>query len=440
MQITIPYKYEPRAYQLPILKAYEQGYKRILWLAHRRAGKDKTAINFIIQRMLERVGGYFYVFPEFNQGRRIIWDGIDKSGFKFLDHFPKELIKGKPNTTEMKIELKNGSVFQIVGSNEVDRLVGTNPVGIVYSEYAIQDPNAWNYLRPILAENGGWALFIFTPRGKNHGWELYRQALESSEWAVFRHDAEYTQAIPKDILEQERKEMLSQTGDDALYNQEYMLSFEAPQSGSYYAKIIQEALEQNRITTVEYDSNVKVKTWWDLGVGDYTAIWFTQQVGGEIRFIDYYEAMGEGIQHYVDVLNSKGYAYEAHFAPHDIEVRELGTGKSRREIAASKGLQMGLVPNLPLDDGIAAVRSLFHRFVFDATKCKRGLECIMDYHKEYDDKHKTYRSYPAHTWSSHGADALRYAAIGMYEQYKGEGEKLYEDYEEDEQSSEVSII
>lgn len=188
---------------------------------HRRSGKDKTAINAVIPEMMKRVGTYFYIFPTFNQGRKILWSGIDRDGMKFIEHFPKELIKGEPNTTEMKIELKNGSVFQVVGADNIDNLVGTNPVGVVFSEYSLMKARVWEFIRPILAENGGFAIFIYTPRGKNEGWKMLQTAKENTkDWWYEILTVADTKAISKEALEQERKEMPSD-----LFDQEYNVKF-----------------------------------------------------------------------------------------------------------------------------------------------------------------------------------------------------------------------
>lgn len=190
-------------------------------MAHRRAGKDKTVLNAVISKMIDRVGTYYYFFPTFNQGRKILWDGIDKDGMRFLDHFPKELIKGKPNETEMRIELVNGSIFQVVGCDKIDSIVGTNPIGVVFSEYSLMKAQVWEFIRPILAENGGFAIFVYTPRGMNEGWKILQIAKENpEEWWNEVLTVEDTKAISETVLAQERKEMPSD-----LFEQEYYVKF-----------------------------------------------------------------------------------------------------------------------------------------------------------------------------------------------------------------------
>lgn len=409
-EITVPHNFEPRDYQLPLLQAMDTGITRACVVWHRRAGKDKTLINLIAKKMWERKGTYFYFMPTYAQGKKIIWNGMDRDGFKFLDHIP-EAVRKRTDNQEMLIELTNGSIFQVIGTENIDTIVGTNPIGCVFSEYSLQDPQAWDFIRPILAENGGWAVFNFTPRGHNHGYDLFKMAESSEDWFAQKLTVDKTNVISKEILRKEREEIVKKDGTDALYLQEYYCSFEAPVQGAYYAHQILQADNDNRITTVPYEPSIPVNTFWDLGVGDSTAIWFHQRVGKENRMIDYYETSGEGLNHYARVLQDKGYFYGDHWAPHDIEVTELGTGKSRLETANELGISFRVAPRLSLDDGIDAARNIFPSVWFDSKKCSRGVDALKSYHKEYDEKNKVYKSRPKHDWSSHGADAFRYFAV-----------------------------
>ena len=376
---------------------------------HRRSGKDKTLINLVAKKALERVGTYYYFFPTYQQGKKILWNGIDKDGFKFLDHFPKE-VRRRTDNGEMLVELKNGSIFQVIGTDNVDSIVGTNPIGCVFSEYALQDPIAWGYIRPIILENGGWAVFNFTSRGRNHGYTLFKYAQSQKDWFVQVLKADETGVFTAEQLEEEKKQYIIEDGDDLRFQQEYMCSFDGAIQGSYYGKILQLIEDKGHIKSGIYDPNLPVSTVWDLGIGDATAIWFVQSAGNEIRLVDYLESQGEGLQYYINELSKKGYTYKEHYAPHDIEVRELGSGQSRIETARNMGINFRVVPNLSIDDGIQAVRKILPICWFD-TKNERGLECLRQYHKEYDDKRQTFKDHPAHDWSSHGADAFRYLAV-----------------------------
>jgi phage terminase large subunit len=389
------------------LKALDSGIKRAVCVWHRRSGKDKTFVQVVAKRAFERKGTYFYLFPTYSQAKKVIWDGMDATGFPFMGHFPKELVENR-NESELRVELVGGSAVQLIGTDNINAIMGTNPLGCVFSEFALQDPKAWDYMRPILRENGGWAIFNMTPRGKNHGWSLYQMAQNNPEWFCERLTIDDTGVLTEKDMNQERREGMS----EEMIQQEYYCSFEGVAFGAYYGKQLQSAENDGRIGKVLYETELGVETWWDLGIGDSTAIWFTQSTGREIRIIDYYEASGEGLAHYAKTLQSKPYVYSRHHAPHDIEVRELGSGRSRKETASALGIQFDVVPNLPIEDGIEAARSLLSRCWFDRQKCERGLNALGSYHKAYDDKLKDWKSFPNHDWSSHAADAFRYLAVG----------------------------
>lgn len=360
------------------------------------------------------------MFPTYNQGKKVLWNGTDKEGVKFTDHIPKEL-RTRTVGNEMFIELKNGSTFQVVGSDNIDSIVGTNPLGVVFSEYSLQDPRAWDYIRPILAENGGWAIFNFTPRGKNHAHSLLKFAEKDPHWFVSNLTVEDTKTLSPEVLEQERIEIIAKNGDESIWLQEYFNSFDAAIKGAYYAKQIEKMRSDGRITRVPYDENLLVHTWWDLGMNDSMSIGFFQQHNMEWRMIDCYENSGEGLRHYRDKLQEKGYSYGKHYAPHDIVVRELGTGKSRLETAKSLGLKFetifendkekSAVPNLPVNDGIDAARAKLSRLYIDEEKCERFINAISMYRKDYNEKLDVFRDTPVHDWTSHYADMFRYWAV-----------------------------
>jgi len=446
--VEIPFNFSPRPYQIPLMAAMNcagwtpeqlriyQDRKdaerkeaelkpftyrvinraSIVW--HRRAGKDKTCLNFMVKKMQERVGNYYYLFPTYKQGKKILWEGFDKSGFKMMDHIPKTY-RERVDNSEMSITMKNGSMFRIIGTDDIDSVVGVNPVGCVFSEYSLQDPNAWNFISPILAENGGWAIFNCTPRGKNHAYHLLKQAQDDDRWFTQILTADITGAISKEQLEQEKKEMYGRTRSDALFNQEYMCSFETPVVGAYYGTEMVEVMEDKRVTEVPYEPTLEVHTAWDLGMDDQTSIIFFQQSGGAFRIIDVYSNSGEGLRHYVKVLKEvKKYNYGKHYFPHDIKVRELGTGKSRFEVLRNFGIVPVIIPKLGLEDGIEAVRNTLPKCYFDRIKSDRLIESLKQYHKEWDDVNKIYKSKPDHDWSSHLCDAMRMLSLGATIQIK----------------------
>lgn len=409
-EVTIPYKYTPRKYQLPVLRAIDSGKKRIVIVWHRRSGKDKTMFNVVVKRMVQNVGQHYYFFPTYEQGRKALWEAIDKDGFKLLNHIPKEIVKSIDNH-QMRIELVNGSVFRVIGTDKIDAVVGTNPITCVYSEYSLQDPLAWQLMRPVLAENGGVAIFNYTPRGDNHGKKLYETAKKDDEWFVQKLTVDDTKALPQEVIDREQIEMRADNGDDNLFYQEYFCSFDAPVQGSYYGTLMQDADRTGRIKSFAVDARVPVHTVWDIGVGDSTAIGFFQIVGSENRIVDYYENSGEGIQHYIHILQSKGYVYGQHYAPHDIEIREFSTGVSRLETAKTFGIKFETVPKLPIAEGIQAVRSILPQMYFEKDKTERLVLALKDYHKKRNEKMKTWSETPEHNWASHPADMMRYFAI-----------------------------
>lgn len=417
MEIQIPYNFQPRSYQLPVMEARDGGCKRMVLVWHRRAGKEKTCINITSKEMTQRIGSYYYVFPELVQGRKVLWDGADKDGFRFLNHFPREYIEGEPNNTEMKLRYKNQSLFQVVGSDNFDSVMGTNPVGMVFSEYSLQNPRCWGHFRPILAENGGWAIFDFTPRGENHAFDLFNLAVNDPNWFCQLLTVDSTNAISKEVLDQERREIVRLDGNDALFQQEYYCSFTSPIQGAYYATQIQQAYAEGRVGRVPHDPSYRVDTWWDLGFNDTTAIWFTQSIGSELRIVDYHEESGQGLPHYFQVLEDKRksfeYAYGTHTGPHDLEVHELATGKSRLETARKLGIDFRVCPKLSIRDGIDAGRNVFKKCWFDKDKCQDGLNSLKNYRKVYDESKRAYLDQPYHDWASNGADAFRYLAIGL---------------------------
>ena len=409
-EITIPYHFEPRDYQIPIFEAIDEGVKRIIMVRHRRAWKDKACFNIIVKKAAEDVWIYYYVFPTYSQGKKAVWDWIDKDWWKTIKHIPDEIIKRK-NDTEMKVELINGSIIQIIGSDNVDSIVWTNPIWIVFSEYSLQSPAVWDFLRPILAENGWWAIFNFTPRWDNHAKELLDMARANDKRLVSIQTVLDTKAITPEVLEEERKEIILKNWSDAIFQQEYYCSFDAWIAGNYYAEILSELEKNNHRTVVPYDPWLDVYTVWDLWINDSTAIWFWQRLGKEIRIIDHYENNWEGLSHYVWVLREKWYRYWTMYLPHDAQARSVQTWKTVEEKMYEYWFNdIQIVPRLSVLDGINSARAILPYCYFDKDKTERGRKCLKNYHKEFDDKRTAYK-WPEHDWSSHSADAFRYLAV-----------------------------
>lgn len=410
--IKIPNQWSPRPYQSELWNYLERGGKRAVAVWHRRAGKDSLSLNWTACAAIDRVGVYWHMLPLQTQARKVVWDAIDKRGRRVIDQvFPKALRKSM-NTQEMKIELLNGSIWQCVGSDNYNALVGANPVGVVFSEYSIADPAAWDFIRPILAENGGWALFIYTPRGRNHGAALFDMAKNNPGWFAQSLSVEQTNAIPLSAVEEERRGGM----EEDMVQQEFYCSFDAALKGAYYGAILNKLEQTGAIGEIRHNPEKPVYTAWDLGIGDATAIWFYQKNGNGCDVIDYYEASGVGLDHYVQVLKEKPYTYtNDNIFPHDIQVHELSSGKSRLDLLAGLGVYGRVLERASVESGIAAVRLLLPRCRFDKGKCERGLNALRQYQKQWDEQRKDFMPRPLHDWTSHAADAFRYLATGFKE-------------------------
>jgi len=417
--IEVNINYKPRDYQETFERAMLDGKKRALLVWHRRAGKDVATLNFMVNEMLKTVGTYYYFFPTFRQARAVIWDGIDEDGKRLIEAFPKNFVDGKPNETQMKIKLINGSIFQLIGTDNYDAVAGTNPVGCVFSEYSLQDPTVWTLIvSPILVKNGGWAVFNGTPRGKNHQYELDQVARENPEkWFYQRLTIDDTKLIPIEAIEQERKEGKS----EEIIQQEYYCSYDRGVEGSYYGRLLDQVRKDQRVGKVPYEPRSQVNTYWDIGYGDSTSIIFAQQVGTEFRIIDYYEAHGEGLSHYIKLLQNKPYVYGTHFFPHDAGSGSIQTGKTLQQVAAELGLRTTVLKRDDLEIGIEAARTLLNVCYFDEVRCVMLLKCLESYHKKFNDKMHCYSDTPVHDWSSHGADAFRYCAMARQSYSQGSG-------------------
>ena len=424
---AVTFDFEPWPHQLPSLQAKANGKKRIVKVWHRRGGKDLSSMASASSRSQKEVGIYYHMFPELAQGRKILWDGMDNQGKRFIDYIPKALINGKPNETEMQIEFINGSIYQIVGA---DRLswIGTNPRGVIFSEYQRQDPRAWDYMRPILTANGGWAEFCYTPLGHNHGYKLYEMARKNPSWFAEKltvldtHKPDGSRIVSDAMIDEERASGM----DEDLIQQEYFCSFEGAMQGSYYGELLKEARAQNRVTLFNHDPHVPVVTAWDIGVGDATSIGWWQRIGREHHLIDYYEANGKGLDHYARVLQQKSlehkYLYEhvegkiLCIGPHDMKAREFGTGRTRQEQAREFGLYFRLVKKQSIEDGIQAVRRIFPSLWLHEKNCERVIDAAGHYHKEWDEVKQSFADKPLHDWSSHPMDMCRYYALSTREE------------------------
>jgi hypothetical protein len=402
-----------RNYQKPVWRFYEGGGLKGVLAWHRRAGKDELALSIIAVKSQERVGNYHCVYPYQDQVRRAVWDAVTNGENRIDKAFPPAMVERKLDGP-MTLHLKNGSTVNFIGSDNPNALVGSNPLGIVISEFALCRPEILGFLRPILAENGGWLLLISTPRGKNHFYRIMQLAKKEPGWFAEELPATSTDVFTPEQLQTELREYVAQYGEEqgtALFNQEMLVSFASGQLGSIYGSLIERAEREGRITRAAYDPTIPVVTAWDLGMRDSTAIWFLQVGAGQVRAIDYYSSNGRGLDHYIHLVRSKPYIYAEHIAPHDIDVRELGSGRSRRDIASDLGIDFTIAPKLSVQDGINATRMLLPRMWFDKDNCQSGLDALMNYRKVWDDKRAAWSDMPYHDWSSNGSDALRMFAV-----------------------------
>ena len=405
MDVKIPYK--PRDLQAEMHKSIRRWNVLVM---HRRFGKTVFAVNHLIKHALTcqlprpRVA---FIAPTFTQAKRIAWD--------YVEYYASVIPGVSFNETELRVDFPNGGRLMLLSAENPDALRGIYLDMAIFDEFGMQNPRVWGeVVRPALSDREGAAIFLGTPAGHNHFFDLLEQARAETEngsdqwyWKIVK--ASESGLVKEAELDAARAQMTPEQ-----YEQEYECSFTAAIIGAYYGKLMAEADEEGRITRVPYDPAYPVHTAWDLGVNDSTAIWFAQVFrGGAVNVIDYYENGGVGLDHYADVLNRKDYTYGDHLAPHDIEVRELGSGKSRLETAATLGLRFKVVPKMKVADGINAARMLLPKCYFDRDKCVTGVEMLRQYRQEWDERRKMFRDHPRHDFTSHAADAFRYLATGL---------------------------
>lgn len=398
-RVVIPYK--PREPQLQIHEAMENN-RFVVGVAHRRMGKTVAALNELIKRAMQndkQNPRYAYIAPTYSQAKRVAWD--------YLTHFVRPL-DAVANIAELRVDFL-GRRIQLYGSDNPDSLRGQYFDGVVLDEIGDQNPKIWNeIIRPALADRKGFCLFIGTPKGNNHFKDLFDRASKEEGWSALQFKASETKLLDDKELAAARKEM----GDDK-YNQEFECSFNAAIEGSYYGKLINDLEEEGRMCHIDRDDLCKTYVAWDLGMGDSTALFVCQIVGQEYRIMDYVENHGQGLDWYVQWLKDNRWHQAEQLLPHDVEVRELGTGKSRLEVLREAGLDVRVLPRLSVDDGIQAVRRMLPKCWFNMPQVKQGLDCIRNYRRDYDEKRNVFFEKPLHDWASHGADSFRYLALGI---------------------------
>lgn len=429
MNIDLLGTWTPRPYQLPAWRYLRHGGKRAALCWQRRTGKDDLSLRYTAIALHEKVGSYWHMLPEQAQARKAIWTQVNPhTGKRRIDEAFPEALRARTNDQEMFIEFRNGSTWQVVGSDNYNSLVGSSPRGLVFSEYALANPASWAYLRPILRENKGWALFISTPRGRNHFYHMIQLAKTEPDWFAEVITNDQSHILTQEELDTELRELQAEHGETygrSIWLQENFCSFDAAIPGAIWAESLDRLQLRGGICDFHHNPAAPVFTGWDLGRTDDTAIWFYQFRGEEIDVLDYWAGSGceiydsdakdKSIAHILlDKSVKEGYRYATHWVPHDARPRRLGMGgKSilqQFQDAAKRHPELGsfaVAPKLDVQEGIVAARKTFQSCRFQATKCDLGIQALRHYHREWDPDLKKYNDTPVHDWSSHPADAWR---------------------------------
>jgi len=406
------------------------GGKRAIAIWPRRHGKDDLSLHFTACASQERIGTYWHMLPQQNQARKAIWDAINpRTGRRRIDDaFPMEM-RETTREQEMFIRFKNGSTWQALGSDNYDALVGTPPVGVVYSEFALSNPQAWSLIRPIMLENGGWAIFITTPRGRNHAYRMFQMAEKSEDWFAERLTADTTGVFTSEQLANEKAELVSERGEgdgEAIFDQEYMTSWSAALPGAYYARLIDKMERAGALGYVPHNPLRRVHTAWDIGGSDQTAIWFVQWTGAAWAVIDYLASSGRGPEWFVarirgtadedDHGHRKAYIYGEHLLPHDAGAVQKGVANAATYADTLRQLGLNDVRVVPRTASVAndinEVRKVLALCMFDDQRCAHGLDALRAYRREWNEKLQAYKDNPLHDWASDPADAFRTFAMG----------------------------
>jgi len=395
--------YEPRPPQKEIHKAVKNSRWTVA-VCHRRMGKTVAAINQLIHSALQcekNAPQYAYIAPTYSQAKRIAWD--------YLKDYTRPL-GGVPNVSELRVDFM-GRRISLYGADNPDALRGIYLDGCVIDEYGDVNPGLFTeVIRPALSDRIGWAMFIGTPKGSNHFKTLrdFADTDDNENWTLKEFKASETKLIDAEELKDAKNAM----GENK-YEQEFEISFEAPIVGAFYGELLKELTDKNRIREIVSEAATQKVTAWDLGMSDSTAIWVAEIISGEVRLMDFYEASGESLDHYIAWLDEKGYRDYIHIMPHDVNVRELQTGKSRYQFLTEAGLEIEVAPKASVEDGIQAARRILPNCWFNKDKTRSGLECLQNYRRVFNEKTSSFQNRPLHDWSSHAADAFRYLALGM---------------------------
>lgn len=425
-KISLPYNFDPYYWQIPSYTMIRMGYKRGIWVDHRRCGKDARSINMAIEEMWCEPGLIYFVYPTLKQGRRILWEGYTNEGKTFFDSYlPKGLIYGKPNNTDMKFQTytkgnRGLSMFQIIGTENqrYEAMRGTNPRIVFFIEFSRQHPGAWDVVRPILMANGGIAIFQSTPNGQNHFYDLWNNVQGNRNWFKCRHtiDETYDHEGFRLVTHAQVQEEIENGMPEDFAQQEFWCSFTQGIEGTYVGKQMQELEDNDQIEYLPYDPSYLVDTYWDIGIRkDSMAVWFVQQIGQEVRFIDFEEATAKTFTYWARILQEKGYLYRKHWAPFDIKNREMigkeEAAKSRLAHAKDVGIIFQIAPAASFENGVLTLRGLLGLCRFDEKHCKKGIRHLKLWGKVWDQREQRYLDRERDDEHTHAGSAARVAAI-----------------------------
>jgi len=425
MEIDLPQGWTPREYQLPAWRYLQGGGRHAELIWHRRSGKDEVCLHMTARKAMERVAGYWHMLPEASQARKAIWSAVNPhTGRKRIDEaFPLALRKAT-RENEMSIEFLNGSTWQVVGSDNFNSLVGSTPAGIVYSEWAISNPSARAYLRPILAENGGWQIFITTPRGKNHAHDTLQAARKTPGAFAQVLSAYDTGVFTAEQLEAERLTYIAEFGPDmgqAMFDQEYGCSFDAAILGAVLGRWMGRARSSGRVVESGlFDPDgAPVCISSDIGFRDTAAWWFWQPVRGGFNLVGYMGRSGLDADDWIEelrlYLQERGMKLGQIWLPHDARNKTFATKHSPMErfLAAFGPDKVRVVPQTKISDRINAARRVIEVCRFDEAACFEGLSGLTSWRYEYDPETRTMSREPVHDWCSHPGDSFSYGAQMM---------------------------
>jgi len=440
---TLPNGFKPRPYQARAMAAFDAGITRGVYVWARRSGKDVTFMHQIAKMAHRRIGTYFHMLPTFTQAKRNVWDAIDDQERRILDHVFPKVIRTSTNETDLKIQFRCGSIYQLIGADAYNSVVGSNPVGLVMSEYALIDPRAWMFFRPILVQNKGWAAFIGTPRGYNHFHEQLEIAKREEDW-----DWSQIDAVQAGYMTQAEIDKEIATGmPEELARQEYLVDFSAANVGAILGSRIERLEKDGRINDrYVYDpagAGIVVSS--DIGYRDAAAFWFWQAIPGGFQLLAYDEDTGLDAADWIERLRAQPLPISKVMLPHDAKAKHMSSRHSVLEQFLQAGFNCGIVPQTRIVDRVNAARSVVNRCSFARSACAKGLAMLRDWGYKYDEARKTFSREPDHNYASHGGDAFsygcqcvqdfvaepspqdRYRDIGHPANYAFNLEQLYED-------------